>query len=88
MAIDNTTSRTHTVVSVICADRKGLVYDLMRTLKDVHVRTAFGRISTKDPQRCSIDVFVQEADNQAITDKWVIYSVYAAIIVTTCWGVV
>ena len=26
------------MVSVTCADRKGLVYDLMRTLKDVAVR--------------------------------------------------
>ena len=69
VTIDNTTSRTHSVVSVSCHDRKGLVYDLMRTLKDVHVRTAFGKISTGDPERCHIDLFVQEADNRPITDK-------------------
>jgi hypothetical protein len=36
--LDNTTARSYSVVSVTCADRKGLVYDLMRTLKDVAVR--------------------------------------------------
>ena len=36
--LDNTTARSYSVLSVTCADRKGLVYDLMRTLKDVAVR--------------------------------------------------
>lgn len=36
--LDNTTARSYSVVSVTCADRKGLIYDLMRTLKDVAVR--------------------------------------------------
>lgn len=69
VTIDNTTSRTHSVISVVCQDRKGLVYDLMRTLKDVHVRTGFGKISTEDPDRCRIDLFVQEVDRQPIRDK-------------------
>ncbi|KAK9795582.1 hypothetical protein WJX73_008570 [Symbiochloris irregularis] len=69
VTVDNTTSRTHSVVSVTCMDRKGLVYDLMRILKDVHVRTAYGKISTQQPQKCSIDLFVQESDKRPITDE-------------------
>ena len=71
VTIDNTTSKTHSVVSVTCMDRKGLVYDLMRTLKDVHVRTAYGKISTQQPHKCSIDLFVQEADKRPITAQCV-----------------
>ncbi len=44
VTIDNTTSKIHSVISVACPDRKGLVYDLMRTLKDIHLRVAYAKV--------------------------------------------
>lgn len=44
MTLDNATTGAYTCLHVVCPDRKGLVYDLMRTIKDVHLRVAFARV--------------------------------------------
>lgn len=36
------TSSCASQVTVVCRDRKGLVYDLMRTMKDIEVRSTAG----------------------------------------------
>lgn len=41
--MDNCTTSSYTVVGVVCRDRKGLVYDLFRTLKDIHIRVAYAK---------------------------------------------
>lgn len=46
VGVDNSTARAYTLLTVACPDRKGLVYDLMRTLKDVAVRVAYARVET------------------------------------------
>jgi len=43
VTVDNCTTSSYTVVSVACRDRKGLVYDLFRTLKDIHIRVAYAK---------------------------------------------
>lgn len=39
--MDNTISRSHTIVQLLCLDHKGLVYDIMRTLKDYNVQVNY-----------------------------------------------
>ena len=55
--MDNCTTISYTVVGVVCRDRKGLVYDLFRTLKDIHIRVAYAKarcLSSKPAkQACS-----------------------------------
>lgn len=36
--VDNTLSPSHTLVQIFCKDHKGLVYDIMRTLKDYNIQ--------------------------------------------------
>lgn len=36
--LDNSLSPSHTLVQIVCQDHKGLLYDLMRTLKDYNIQ--------------------------------------------------
>lgn len=38
IAMDNTLSPSHTLVQIMCQDHKGLLYDIMRTLKDYNIQ--------------------------------------------------
>ena len=57
------------MLNVICSDRKGLVYDLMRTMKDIHIRVAYGKVAVRPGSLCEVDLFVQEVDGNRILDK-------------------
>eukprot|EP00891_Asterochloris_glomerata_P008160 jgi/Astpho2/8160/e_gw1.00120.231.1_t len=59
ITIDNSTTAAYSLVGIVCLDRKGLAFDLMRTLKDMNVRVAFGSINTR-ARSCEADLFVQE----------------------------
>ena len=68
MTIDNCTSSNYSVVSIVCKDRKGLIYDLMRTLKDIHVRVAYAKIKVQG-ETAEVDLFVEEADGQRVKER-------------------
>lgn len=36
--IDNSLSPAHTLVQIVCHDHKGVLYDIMRTLKDYNIQ--------------------------------------------------
>lgn len=38
IAVDNLLSPGHTLVQIVCQDHKGLLYDVMRTLKDYNIQ--------------------------------------------------
>ncbi len=67
VTIDNCTASNYSCVTVVCRDRKGLVYDLMRTLKDIHVRVAYAKIAVRG-EMAETDLFVEEADGQRIKE--------------------
>lgn len=51
--MDNLLSPGHTLVQIICQDHKGLLYDVMRTLKDFNIQVICGfykssRVNLKD----------------------------------------
>ena len=68
VTIDNCTASNYSVVNVVCRDRKGLVYDLMRTLKDIHVRVAYAKIVVRG-DLAETDLFVEEADGQRAKER-------------------
>ncbi len=68
VTIDNCTSSNYSVVSIVCKDRKGLIYDLMRTLKDIHVRVAYAKIKVHG-ETAETDLFVEEADGQRMKER-------------------
>ncbi|KAM5559715.1 hypothetical protein ABKV19_021079 [Rosa sericea] len=66
--MDNSLSPGHTLVQIICKDHKGLLYDIMRTLKDYNIQISYGRFSTKQRRNCEIDLFIMQADGKKIVD--------------------
>ncbi len=39
IVVDNETSPSYTMLTLRCEDRKGLLYDIFRTLKDIDLRS-------------------------------------------------
>ncbi|KAK7826943.1 ACT domain-containing protein ACR10 [Quercus suber] len=68
ITMDNSLSPAHTLVQIICHDHKGLLYDIMRTLKDYNIQISYGRFSTKQRGKCEIDLFIVQADGKKIVD--------------------
>lgn len=41
VTMDNNLSPSHTLVQILCQDHKGLIYDIMRTLKDYNIQVNY-----------------------------------------------
>ncbi|WCJ41197.1 ACT domain-containing protein [Euphorbia peplus] len=68
VSIDNSLSPAHTLLQVHCADHKGLLYDIMRTLKDCSIQISYGRFSPKKMGYRDLDLFIQHKDGKKIVD--------------------
>ncbi|CAK8571651.1 unnamed protein product [Lathyrus sativus] len=68
ITVDNTLSPAHSLVQITCQDHKGLLYDIMRTLKDYNIKISFGRFITKPRRKCEMDLFIMQADGKKIVD--------------------
>ncbi|CAI9783158.1 unnamed protein product [Fraxinus pennsylvanica] len=68
ITIDNSLSPAHTLVQIVCRDHKGLLYDIMRTLKDYNIQISYGRFTTKGKLDCELDLFIMQADGKKIVD--------------------
>ncbi|KAE9465492.1 hypothetical protein C3L33_02614, partial [Rhododendron williamsianum] len=66
--MDNSLSPSHTLVQIVCQDHKGLLYDLMRILKDYNIQISYGRFTTKQTRKCEMDLFIMQADGKKIVD--------------------
>ncbi|KAA8518703.1 hypothetical protein F0562_016523 [Nyssa sinensis] len=67
ITMDNSLSPAHTLVQIVCQDHKGLLYDIMRTLKDYNIQISYGRFTTKQKRNCEVDLFMQ-TDGKKIVD--------------------
>lgn len=68
ITMDNSLSPAHTLVQIVCQDHKGLLYDIMRTLKDYNIQISYGRFTTKTKTECEVDLFIMQADGKKIVD--------------------
>ncbi|KAK7324998.1 hypothetical protein VNO77_29003 [Canavalia gladiata] len=68
VTLDNSLSPAHTLVQIWCADHKGLLYDIMRTLKDMNMKISFGRFSPNSMGYRDLDIFIQQKDGKKILD--------------------
>ncbi|XP_021716193.1 ACT domain-containing protein ACR9-like [Chenopodium quinoa] len=66
--VDNSLSPSHTLFQIHCVDHKGLIYDIMRTLKDHDVKISYGRIPEVTKGHRDIDLFLQQKDGKKILD--------------------
>ncbi|CAA0829718.1 ACT domain-containing protein ACR10 [Striga hermonthica] len=69
ITIDNSLSPSHTLVQIICEDHKGLLYDIMRTLKDYNIQISYGRLTKKGDTECELDLFIMQEDGKKIVDQ-------------------
>ncbi|KAL8135926.1 hypothetical protein AgCh_010515 [Apium graveolens] len=68
VTMDNSLSPAHTLVQIVCQDHKGLLYDIMRTLKDYNIQISYGRFTTKTKTECEVDLFIMQDDGKKIVD--------------------
>lgn len=68
ITMDNKLSPAHTLVQIVCQDHKGLLYDIMRTLKDFKIQVSYGRFKTKRKTECELDLFITQGDGKKIVD--------------------
>lgn len=68
ITFDNLLSPSHTVVQIVCQDHKGLLYDIMRTLKDYNIQVSYGRFTTKGKTECELELFLMQSDGKKIID--------------------
>ncbi|KAK4799740.1 hypothetical protein SAY86_025105 [Trapa natans] len=66
--MDNLLSPSHTLVQIICQDHKGLLYDIMRTMKDFNIQISYGRFLLRQRKSCELDFFIMQADGKKIVD--------------------
>lgn len=52
--IDNSLRPSHTLLQVHCLDQKGLLYDIMRTLKDCNIKVSHVHLQMDHYMRCLI----------------------------------
>ncbi|CAJ2672473.1 unnamed protein product [Trifolium pratense] len=68
VTMDNLLSPAHTLFQIMCQDHKGLLYDIMRTIKDYNMKISYGRFTTKPRRKCEMDLFIMQADGKKIVD--------------------
>ncbi|KAJ8750457.1 hypothetical protein K2173_015596 [Erythroxylum novogranatense] len=66
--VDNSLSPVHTLFQIHCVDHKGLLYDVLRTLKDCNIQIAYGRFSPNSRGHHDLDLFIQQQDRKQIVD--------------------
>ncbi|KAG6525375.1 hypothetical protein ZIOFF_015331 [Zingiber officinale] len=68
VSVDNSLSHAHSLIQIQCYDHKGLLYDIMRTLKDYNMQVSYGRFNTKENGNCNVDLLVVQNDGKKIVD--------------------
>ncbi|KAL6955333.1 ACT domain-containing protein acr10, variant 2 [Sarracenia purpurea var. burkii] len=68
VTMDNSLSPSHTLVQILCQDHKGLIYDIMRTLKDYNIQISYGRFFANPKGNCEVDLLTMQVDGKKIVD--------------------
>ncbi|CAI5483532.1 unnamed protein product [Closterium sp. Yama58-4] len=66
VTVDNGMSPAHSMLQIQLKDRKGLVYDCLRTLRDLNMQVSYGRIATTDDGMCLLDMFVVDSSGRKV----------------------
>ncbi|KAF0924098.1 hypothetical protein E2562_008421 [Oryza meyeriana var. granulata] len=65
---DNSLSPAHTLLQINCADQKGLLYDILRTMKDCSIKVTYGRFWSDKKGFREVDLFIKQVDGKKIID--------------------
>nr|KJB62365.1 hypothetical protein B456_009G413900 [Gossypium raimondii] len=66
VTMDNSLSPAHTLVQIVCQDHKGLLYDIMRTLKDYNIQAEIGRHMIRDREWEVYRILLDEGASSSI----------------------
>lgn len=66
--IDNSLSPGHTLLQITFSDRKGILYDCTRVLRDLSLKIAYGRLSTTSNGSGDLDLFILQANGNKLVD--------------------
>ncbi|KQJ91634.1 ACT domain-containing protein ACR10 [Brachypodium distachyon] len=69
VTMDNSLSPVHSLIQIQCGDHKGLLYDIMRTLKDCDIQISYSRFYAGRKDRCEVDLFAVQSDGKKILDQ-------------------
>ncbi|KAL3825853.1 hypothetical protein ACJIZ3_021882 [Penstemon smallii] len=69
ITMDNLLSPSHTLVQIVAQDHKGLLYDVMRALKEFNIKISYGRFTRKGLSECELDLFIMQPDGKKIVDS-------------------
>ncbi|KAG8084575.1 hypothetical protein GUJ93_ZPchr0010g8026 [Zizania palustris] len=65
---DNSLRPAHTLLQINCADQKGLLYDIFRTMKDCSIQVRYGRFLSDKKGFREVDLFIKQADGKKLID--------------------
>ncbi|CAH2065267.1 unnamed protein product [Thlaspi arvense] len=68
ITVDNSLSPAHTLLQIRCVDHRGLLYDVLRTLKDFDIKISYGRFLPQTQGQRDLELFVQLKDEKKILD--------------------
>ncbi|EFH52017.1 hypothetical protein ARALYDRAFT_323253 [Arabidopsis lyrata subsp. lyrata] len=68
VTFDNSLSPANTLLQIQCVDHRGLLYDVLRTLKDFDIKISYGRFSPQTQGHWDLDLFIQLKDGNKIVD--------------------
>ncbi|ESQ37417.1 hypothetical protein EUTSA_v10002542mg [Eutrema salsugineum] len=68
VTVDNSLSPAHTLLQIRCVDHRGLLYDVLRTLKDFDIKISYGRFSPQTQGHRELELFIQLKDGNKIVD--------------------
>lgn len=66
--IDNSLSPGHTLLQITFQNRRGILYDCMRVLRDLNLQIAYGRLSTTPKGSGDLDLFILQANGNKLVD--------------------
>ncbi|CAH2065263.1 unnamed protein product, partial [Thlaspi arvense] len=68
VTLDNSLSPAHTLLQIRCVDHRGLLYDVLRTLKDFDIKISYDRFLPQTQGHRDLELFVQLKDEKKILD--------------------
>ncbi|KAJ3682728.1 hypothetical protein LUZ60_012955 [Juncus effusus] len=68
VSFDNSLSPVHTLLQINCVDQKGLLYDILRTMKDCNIQVNYGRFMKDKKGFREVDLFIKQTDSKKVID--------------------
>lgn len=69
LTIDSYSSHACNAVNIVCCDRKGLLYDLLRTTHQLGLLVEFATIDVRCSSQAEVQLFLKDSFGNAVSDQ-------------------